>query len=170
MRSRPLRLLLRCAAVTVVASTIAVGFRYFYPAGQSTGHSDSVTSDGGRQPEKATIALRAHTRRTISGAIIRLQWNPSAEPIRRSSYAMLYIYDGPTPRNLALRRQALQAGFLDYSPETGEVTFHLVLQGGGRLEGQSLLVVFGAGGGTPAGLGSDAHAAAPDRVLNSPEQ
>ena len=129
----------------MVASTIAPGFPYFHPMEQSSAHSDSVAADDDRQPEKPIFVLTAHTRLTKFGPIIRLQWEPSPEPIRRSSYAVLYIYDGLTPpRNITLQGKALLAGFTEYSPKTDEVLFHFSLQQGSRSEGQFLLFVLGA--------------------------
>jgi len=144
MLPRSVRFLSKCVEFTVVASTIAFGFPYFHLVEESSAHSDAVAADHDGQPEKPIFVLTAHTRQTKSGPIIRLQWDPSAEPIRRSSYAMLYIYDGVAPpRNIPLQGKALQAGFTDYSPKTDEVTFHFSLQGS-RSEGQFVLVVLGA--------------------------
>ena len=119
--------------------------------------SETRTVDN-TQSEQPTVSLRAQTRHLKSRSTIQLQWDPSAEPMRRSSYGILYIYDGYVPKRRLLNRRALDFGSTEYTPESNEVTFHLMLDRD-RPEGESLLVLLGTGKSTHAGLESDADAA-----------
>jgi hypothetical protein len=131
------RLLLKRVALTFVVMTITYAYLHMDASEQS-----STQGEEHKGAEQLNISLRAHTRQTKSEPIIHLQWDPSAEPIRHSAYGMLYIYGRITPRKIFLPREALRLGFRDYSPNTDEVTFHLVLDGG-RSGEQSLLVLLG---------------------------
>jgi hypothetical protein len=107
------------------------------------------------QREELTVSLRARTPQTKSGPLIQLlQWDPLANPIPRSSYGSLYVYDGGVPQQLLLRRQALDFGSTSYTPASDEVTFHLVLERG-RLGGESMLMLLGAREGAHVGLKSE---------------
>ena len=96
--------------------------------------------------------------------MIRLLWDPSAQPVRRSSYGILYIYDGGVPKRQLLERTALDIGFTDYVPASDEVKFHFILERG-RSEGESLLVLLGA----RAVFESDANAGVADPGFDSVE-
>ena len=84
-----------------------------------------------------------------------MSWNASAQPVRRSSYGILYIYDGGVPSQLVLQRRALDFGSTEYAPTSDEVTFHLILERG-RSEGESLLVLLGTAAGSENEVGAAA--------------
>lgn len=104
-------------------------------------------------PEKLVVSFGAQTHQTKSGPKIQLRWNSSAEPIRRSSYAILYIYDAGIPKKLLLGRQALDSGSTQYSPAGDEITFHLILEKG-RPAGEFVLVLLGSREGKSSALES----------------
>jgi hypothetical protein len=141
------RFLLECVVIAMIlaAGTIAFGVWRFHWPERSHAHGGTRVGEESRQPEKLTVSLRAQTRKMKSGRMIHVQWDPSAKPIRRSPYGILYIYDRGVPNNLVLQRRALDSGSTEYQPDSDEITFHLILPGG-RSEGESLMVLLG----TPA--------------------
>lgn len=130
------------ALVGIVAIVIAV-WRFHYAARADAQHSDRAAAPAQAEPNKGALSLQAQTRLTESGAIIRLQWDPSAAAVRRSSYATLFVYDGATPNKVVLNRRVLDSGYMDYSPANNQITFHLIFEKG-RTEGEFLLVLLGA--------------------------
>ncbi len=169
MRRPPLRLLLKCLVVAfILAAAITFGIRHFGPSEPSYARSESASGEEKSQAEELAVSLRARTRQVKSAAVIRLQWDPSAKAIRRSSFGILYIYDGGVPRKQVLERKALDAGSTEYKPASDEITFHLRLPGG-RPEGESLLVLLGSARGQAA-LESDADRATANRPLVSAKQ
>lgn len=154
MRRPRLPFLLKSLVAVILAAMVALGVWRFHSPEQSNAHLASRAAEEKSQPEKSTVLLRAETRQTNSGPMIQLHWDPSAEPIRRSSYGILYIYDGGVPTQVVLRRRALDSGSTRYSPATDEVTFHLVLERG-RSGGESMLVLLGARDGGRSGLESE---------------
>jgi hypothetical protein len=97
------------------------------------------------------LSLGAATRETKSGTIVRLLWDPSAAPVRQSSYATLFVYDGGSPKKFVLSRRELDAGYMDYSPVGEQVTFHLMFEKG-RTQGEYMLVLLAAGGSETGSL------------------
>jgi hypothetical protein len=141
-------------AITIAASTIACGDRGFEPSHPGNGRLEPAAEEKS-EPDSAKVWLRAQTRQEKSGPAIRVSWNASAQPVRRSSYGILYIYDGGVPNQLVLQRRALDFGSTDYAPRSDEVTFHLILERG-RSEGDYLLVLLGAPAGSENEMGSTA--------------
>lgn len=165
MQRPRLRFLLKCViTVILAASTIAFGIRRFGSTERSNASAQSPAVEDKSQSEQLAVSLRAQTLQMKSGSRIRLQWDASAKPIRRSSYGILYIYDGGIPHKRLLKRRALDFGSTDYSPASDEVTFHLILEKG-RSEGESVLVLLGTREGLHAGLESDLDDAARDPRL-----
>jgi hypothetical protein len=148
--------------VAGLAASIAFGVRRFHRPDESHARSELRSAEGKNQPDRLWPSLRAQTREVKSGSLIRLEWDPSAKPIRRSSYALLYIYDGGIPNKRVLDRRTLDFGSTDYKPASDEVTFHLVLPGG-RPEGEFLLVLLGP----RIGLEPEADAPLPHSSFNS---
>jgi hypothetical protein len=142
------------AVLILAAAAIAFGVWRFHRPQPSSPGSESRAAEEKGQPQKLAVPLRAQTRETRSTPVIHLQWDPSATPVRRSSYGILYIYDGGSPRQLVLHRPALDSGFTDYTPVSDEITFHLVLERG-RPGGESILVLLGARKGARIGLESE---------------
>lgn len=144
MRPPSMRFLLKYLIALILAATaIAFGIWTFHPSGQSTVRSRPRPEDPKSESVKETVLLRAETHPANSGSVVRLQWNASAKPIRGSPYGILYIYDGGVPSKLLLDRRVLDSGSTEYTPATGEVTFHLLLAGGPP-EGESLIVLLRA--------------------------
>ncbi len=165
MQRPRLRFLLTCLiTVILAASMIAFGIRRFRRPERSNAYAQSRAAEDKSQSEQLAVSLRAQTLQIKSKSRIRLRWDASAKPIRRSSYGILYIYDGGIPHKRLLKRRALDFGSTDYSPTSDEVTFHLVLEKG-RSEGESVLVLLGTREGLHAGWESDVDTAARDPRL-----
>jgi hypothetical protein len=145
----------------LAAGMIAFAVRGFHHSGGSNARSKSPATKENVQPEKLAVSLTAETHQTKSGSIIQLHWDTSAEPIRRSSHGMLYIYDGGIPNQQVLDRRALDSGSAEYTPVSDEVTFHLILPGG-RPTGEFLMVLLGKREGRDGGLHSEAAQATPN--------
>jgi hypothetical protein len=142
-----------CAAVALLmaASTIACGGGRLEHAGRSDARLDIRASEEKGRSYTSTILLRAQTYQTQSGPHIELLWDASAQPVRRSSYGVLYIYDGGVPKKLLLQRRALDLGWVKYRPASEEVTFHFILEQG-EPRGDWLLVLLGTPEATRAGF------------------
>ena len=151
-----------------VAILIALGIWRFHRRDRGETRSDAQVAEES-QPEKLAVGLSAYTRQAKSGSIIHIQWNPSAQAVRRSPYGILYIYDDGIPSQLRLERRVLDSGSSDYTPESDEVFFHLILPGG-RSEGEFLLVVLGSHGAARARGESDRDVTMPNRSLSSSKQ
>ncbi len=152
-------LVMGIATVILAGATVTFGLRRIHHPEPAFAYSDPVIADPKNQPENSTIALSAQTHKTKSGSKIRLAWDRSAEPIRRSSYGILYIYDGGLPAKRVLSRRTLDSGSTNYTPATDEITFHLILEKG-RPKGESVLVLLGSREARRASLKSDAGVAA----------
>ena len=134
----------------LIAGMIAFGASRF----QKASHARAVPRESAKAPsDNLEVSFRAQTHQTKSGPTIQLRWNASAEPIRRSAYAFLYIYDSGIPQKLLLGRRTLDSGSTQYSPAGDEITFHLILEKG-RPAGEFLLVLLGSPERKSSGLES----------------
>ncbi len=72
---------------------------------------------------------------------LRLLWNPSAAALRGVTEAELTIVDGDHRSQLLLSPGQIRSGNLFYVPFTGEVRFHLRVQGGDRVANETVLAL-----------------------------
>ena len=64
------------------------------------------------------------------GPALRLRWNPDDPAIRATDAAVLSIVDGARQSRLELKPEDLRAGVASYWPESRDVTFRLMVDGG----------------------------------------
>jgi hypothetical protein len=99
----------------------------------------------GNKNLSGTVAfgLQADVRELKQGAIIRLQWDPTASVIRNSPVGILSISDGDISHQLVFKRRELDLGYTDYPAVSDEITFRLMVDDAGSPRQQSLLVLLG---------------------------
>jgi Gram-negative bacterial TonB protein C-terminal len=143
-RSQLRPLLIWSAMAIAVGAAIRFKVWQFYNPRVTVPASDLRAGAKKNGAEEVTFPLRAEIRESGPGAVIRLQWNPSAKPIRNSPVGILSVSDGDLGREFMLKRRELDLGYIDYPAASDEVTFRLMVEDGGGPRQESLVVLLRA--------------------------